>query len=244
MLRHTLLRSLVGFAAALGAMAGADAALLSRAHGLAVYDTARDITWLADANLAATNAFGVAGIFPGGYMDWNTAQSWIAAMNAATYLGTDNWRLPETAQPDPTCNGRTPYDSPAMYYGYYCKGSEMGHLFYQELGGLPQQDINVVHNANYNLLTNVPTYYTWSATRWSRPDRTRGAWAFDFGYGLQNRLGDTNSAFAWAVASGDVLPIPEPPTAALLALGLLVVATARQTARRQEGPARGPYIKR
>ena len=72
----------------------AQAALFSRAGGQAYYDDVLNITWLADANLANTNTFGVGGIFAGGYMNWNTAQSWIAAMNTAVYLSTSDWRLP------------------------------------------------------------------------------------------------------------------------------------------------------
>lgn len=39
----------------------AQATLLSRLSGAAYYDTVLDITWLADANLADSNAFGVGG---------------------------------------------------------------------------------------------------------------------------------------------------------------------------------------
>ncbi len=41
----------------------------------AVYDDDRNITWIVDANLAASNAFGVAGINANGTMNWNTANS-------------------------------------------------------------------------------------------------------------------------------------------------------------------------
>jgi hypothetical protein len=68
--------------------------VLSRAGGQAYYDDVLSITWLADANLADTNDFGVAGINANGTMSWNTAQSWIGAMSAANYLGTKTWRLP------------------------------------------------------------------------------------------------------------------------------------------------------
>ncbi len=54
-------------------------------HGGTVYDTDRDIYWLANANLAATETFGVAGIHADGRMTWYTAQDWIVGMN--TYDG-------------------------------------------------------------------------------------------------------------------------------------------------------------
>ncbi len=48
----------------------------------AVYDTDQNITWLANANLASSNTFGVGGISPAGDMNWHIANSWIDAMNA------------------------------------------------------------------------------------------------------------------------------------------------------------------
>lgn len=67
-----------------------------------VYDDVLDITWLADANLAASNTFGVSGISAGGprigSMSWYTAHNFVAAINAANagagYLGVSTWRLP------------------------------------------------------------------------------------------------------------------------------------------------------
>src|SRR5580692_4334162 len=75
------------------------AALLASPDGQTVYDTARDVTWLADANLPAAQSFGVSGINPDGSMGWTTAQEWVAAMNAANYLGTNKWALPATRLP-------------------------------------------------------------------------------------------------------------------------------------------------
>ena len=81
--------------------ATANAALLGRLPATpgrtdyqAYYDNVLNITWLANTNLAISNAFGVAGIHVNGTMSWNTAQSWIAAVNAANYLGNSDWRLP------------------------------------------------------------------------------------------------------------------------------------------------------
>jgi hypothetical protein len=80
----------------------AEAALQGRAPATpggtdyrAYYDTTTNLTWVADANLAATNTFGAAGICTdnitpchgAGTMTWDIAQTWIVAMNAAGYLG-------------------------------------------------------------------------------------------------------------------------------------------------------------
>jgi hypothetical protein len=75
------------------------AGLINQGNGL-IYDTVLDITWLQDANLAATNTFGVSGINADGTMDWLTAQQYVAAMNAAKYLGFSNWRLPKSLPVD------------------------------------------------------------------------------------------------------------------------------------------------
>jgi hypothetical protein len=90
----------------------AQAALIDRGGGL-IYDDVLNITWLQDANLAASNTFGLAyntdlGNHPNdsygpnyperinasGRMTWGAALHWIDAMNAADYQGYDDWRLP------------------------------------------------------------------------------------------------------------------------------------------------------
>lgn len=67
-----------------------------------VYDDVLNITWLANARLAETITFGLAGIGDLGQMDWSTAEAYVAAMNAfnsgAGYFGVSNWRQP-TVEP-------------------------------------------------------------------------------------------------------------------------------------------------
>ncbi len=74
----------------------ANANLVSALGGQVVNDTDLNITWLANANLADTQNFGVSGIDANGRMTWYTAQIWIGAMNTANYLGYNDWRLPTT----------------------------------------------------------------------------------------------------------------------------------------------------
>jgi len=87
----------------------AKAALFSRYGGKLVFDSDLNITWLADGNLAESNTFGVAGVDATGLMSWNAGepQAWIIAMNDANYLEQNNWRLPNTLQPDPSCSQQT-----------------------------------------------------------------------------------------------------------------------------------------
>ena len=89
---RTILLCLVLFSA------NANAGLIDRGSGL-IYDDVLDITWLQDANLAASNTFGLPvntslpshpsdqSSIPGfissdGLMNWSGALSWIDAMNA------------------------------------------------------------------------------------------------------------------------------------------------------------------
>ena len=107
------------------------AELQPRLGGAAVYDTDQNITWLSNANLAASNTFGTAGVNADDTMSWFAAANWITSMNAAKYLGFSTWRLPVMPTHDPTCSSQeTDFSS-----GFNCTGSEMGHLFYIALGG-------------------------------------------------------------------------------------------------------------
>jgi len=177
-------------------VATANAALISALGGQVVYDTDRNITW-ANANLATTNTFGVSGIGSGGFMSWNTAKSWIGAMNTANYLGYSDWRLPATLQPDATCAGKSGIAS----YGYNCTGSEMGHLFYSELGGAAGSSIQ--SSTNLSLFTNLKSYYYWSGTEYAAD--TINAWHFNFSNGFQYNGNKSNNMHALAVRPGQVV---------------------------------------
>lgn len=205
----------------------ASAALESRLNGQAVYDTDRNITWLANANLAATNTFGVSGIYTGGpgiegAMTWNTANLWVGAMNENDYLGFNDWRLPTTLVPDSTCT-----------YGFVCTGSEMGHLFYDELGGVPGISINTAHNASYDLFNNVQGQGYWSGTDLLPHFSSGDAWFFDFYDGTQKHDWKSMNAWGWAVRTGDVAAVPEPEAWGLMLTGVSLVGW---TARRRLSP--------
>jgi hypothetical protein len=52
------------------------------APGRTLYDPALNVTWLADADLAGKQTFGVRGIDKDGSMDYPTALTWVHALNA------------------------------------------------------------------------------------------------------------------------------------------------------------------
>jgi hypothetical protein len=108
------------------AVGNAHAALVDVGNGL-VNDTTQHLVWLKNANLAATETFGLVrntdlGTYPGdtspnpeqgrirddGGMNWPGAMLWIDAMNRQKYKGYDDWRLPAlTDTGNPGCDDAT-----------------------------------------------------------------------------------------------------------------------------------------
>jgi hypothetical protein len=178
----------------------------------AVYDADINVTWVSDASLGATMNFGVSGINSIGTMTWDTANEWIDAMNAASYLGFNDWRLPFTLQPDASCETQANYGSgfPLQGQGNGCTGSEMGHLFNDE--GISADEPGLFSNI-------ISTLY-WSSTELA-PDTSR-AWNFSFfGNGFQGANEKIYPVAAWAVRPGEVLAAPAPAAVWLFGSGLL-----------------------
>lgn len=202
---------------------GANAALESRLGGQAVYDTDLNITWLADANLAQSAVY-----TPDGLMTWSQAQSGIDILNSNDFFGYHDWRLPTTLQPDATCS----IQFPGISFGLNCTGSEMGHLFYNELGGVAHQSIATTHNENYSLFRNFQSdayYGYWSGTE--NAENTSEAWTYSFGVGGQVYFDKTYGHHALVVRTGDVAAVPVPAAAWLLGSGLLgLISVARRKA--------------
>jgi len=210
--------------------ASANAALIKRNDGL-IYDDVLNITWLKDANLASSTQFGVAPMFDGN-MSWGAAQDWIANMNAANYLGFSDWRLPTMLNTDSSC-----IDDGSGFYRYTCTSdtvdSELGHLFYNALGGMLYSDINALHNESYNLFHNIQSYKYWTESGalygWCGNGFCYSyAWYFDFYRGTHGQSFKANMAYVWPVRNGDVNLIMEPSTAILLTVGLILIYSARR----------------
>lgn len=239
------MKSLMAIAALSLLAASANAALLSRLGGQAYYDTVLDITWTADANLAASQTFGVAGISSDpatpGQMSWNTAQAWVTAMNAAGYLGVSNWRLPHMVDiNNDGCLNYLSFNGTDCGYNVVAVGpnaSEMASLFYQTLANLPFFDtsgtpqlpvLGIQHTGPFSNLGNTLYWYDLETVSNSpQPDlpTAENAWYFGMPSGGQRPTGKVTITpmTTWAVMDGDIAVVPVPAAAWLMAsaLGLL-----------------------
>ncbi|HXQ17901.1 MAG TPA: hypothetical protein VN814_25055 [Caulobacteraceae bacterium] len=133
--------------------------------GQVVYDATQGVYWLADANLASHTSvraqMNVSGIDPNGAMDFQTALAWVGALNAASYLGHNNWQLPVTPKTDSTCDDT---GSQGGSFGPGCQASALGNLFYVGLkasypdGVLPNFTV-----AAPRFFQNMALSYYWAA---------------------------------------------------------------------------------
>lgn len=211
------------------------------------YDTALNITWLANANLAATNTFGVAGISTSppngagetGRMTWDTAQLFIGAMNSSAYLGVTAWRLPNLVDigNDGCLNTFAFAGGTDCGYNTVSTGanaSEMSSMFYQSLANLaffdtsgfsPVPGYGLANSGPFSNLQDAGLYWYGQ----SLVTNTNNAWYFGMPSGGQrarakNGVGISALGPVWAVASGDVFAAVPVPAAAWLfgsALGVL-----------------------
>jgi hypothetical protein len=179
------------------------------ADGNFVYDPdpPGGVTWLADANLAATQSFGAqcvnndgtACINPDGSMSHDTALNWIAGMNSYAgkgyvgWLGQQSWVLPPTLDADPSCSD----------VDFGCTGSPFGVLFYSELGLLPGEPVVPTPVTDVGPFHDVQPYLYWScgepATNppcQAAPPAPGFEWSFSFGNGFEGTDLTANNLYA------------------------------------------------
>jgi len=200
----------------------------------AYYDTDLDITWLADANLAASNNFDVTLTRSDGKMTRSEATSWITAMNAfggTGYLGINAWRLPSMMDIDSDgCGSETSTTINGEDCGYYVDtaSAEMAHMFYLTLAdlaaftstgvdrGSPYTGVGVecatCNSGPFSNLKGEPYWYGESYRS------TQYRWYFNNHYGGQYASIDSKF-YAWAVADGAIGTAVVPVPAALLLFG-------------------------
>jgi len=241
-----LLTTSIALCIGLISASGANAALQSALGGQVVNDTDLNITWLANANLAATNTFGLATgvdlgpnagvtnygpsiIYSNGTMTWGGALKWIGAMNAANYLGHSDWRLPTTTDTGtPGCNYG--YSGTDCGYNVNTATSEMAHLYSNELGNKSYVDPSgtaaqpgwgSTNTGPFSNVSSLPTTAYWSGTEDAQ--NIYNAWYFNFYLGWQITDVKPLGLFALAVRPGQIAAVPEPETWAMLLVGVGLV---------------------
>lgn len=227
-MQNSMIKQASKMAALLGALAiagaaQADQAMLTKLDDKQVLDSGANLAWASDWNLAQTSGFDSDGL-----MTWSQSLAWIAKLNADNYAGHNNWRLPYTIT-STSSNAVMPFYIGGVlvqeYGGFHPAGSEMGHLFYEVLGGkflesiLTQTGDSQAEKDNLALFKNVQSDGYWSGTEY--PPHLNAVLYFHTNYGTQYLgLHEDNSMYALAVRPADVPAVPEPQTYAMLLAGL------------------------
>lgn len=184
---------------ATGLSGAAQAALHDRGGGL-IYDDVKKITWLADANYAKTSGYDA-----DGRMNWRDAGTWAANLvfhDSVRNVDYSDWRLPKTIN----------YGS-GPCVGGFCADGEMGFLFFGELAYY--SDLSLYP------FTNIQPDAYWYGDSYS--SNTNSAYYFHTHLGITYPQIKSTEFYAWAVRDGDVAPVPEADTWAMLLVGLGLV---------------------
>lgn len=197
-----------------GVFRPARAALILSPDGTTVYDTEKNITWLANVNLPAANRFTqpvcpTAGNQPcvnaSGSMRYTAAAAWVQAMNAANYLGHTNWQLPTTPSVDKTC----PFTGPhGESFGFTCMGSALGDLYYSGLGLKSPNTAVPIPAETAGPFSNFQPYLYWSG---SSGVQAAGNATFSFNTGFQGANTTPNYLYVLPMIPGK---LPGAPAAA------------------------------
>ncbi|MCQ8181476.1 DUF1566 domain-containing protein [Methylomonas sp. SURF-1] len=218
---------------AITAASGAQAQLFDRGGGL-IYDSALNVTWLADANYAKTSGFDA-----DGKMSWPHAMAWVAGLSYYDSLrgvSYDDWRLPRVTDLGQVgCDYA--YSGSDCGYNVATTSSELAHLFYGDFAnkafadsrGLQQPGYGLVDDPadsdDESLFRNIESYYYWTATPYQggAGNSQDSVWYLHTATGMQNYSSKGLQSYVWAVRDGDVAAVPDPDSYILFLSGLGLV---------------------
>ncbi|MBG0861127.1 MAG: hypothetical protein IQL11_16635 [Bacteroidales bacterium] len=180
--------------------------LIDRGSGL-IYDEDLNITWMQVANTPYYPQYCID--YPercrssSGLMTYEQAQAFIDWFNNVYVLpwpaGERNWRLPITpTAPDMSC-------SQEFNSGFGCILSELGHLYYVELGNLAGEGGLINRGPFLDIEIDFNYWTEWDFVSPGTSDRM----SFKFRNGLQIRSDINESHYVWLVHDGDVAPRTE-----------------------------------
>lgn len=159
--------------------------------------------------------------------NWATQNAWAAGLDSSLTYNIDSsaytvtwddtaWRLPSA--------GANPQE------GYNQTSSEMGDLFYNDLGLSASPPTTTDAQLNATNFDNLIAKWYWSGTGCAEPpDR---AWLFRMDTGNHVHRYRDITEYGLAVRSGDVSPVPLPGGIYLLGSGLIGLVSLR---RRKQG---------
>ncbi len=200
-----------------GITGSSNAALWDRGGGL-IYDDVLNITWLQDADYGAGSIYDDGSSITDGRMSWANAVAWadhLEYYDSVRDVNWTNWRLPAAYNRD----NSGPDEG-------YVSGSEMGYMYYENLGN---PEGGLINNTSFESggpggpivsFQNTQLHVYWSDTEYS-PNPIH-AWYFilytgEQGYFYKHSL----YSCAWAVRNGDVSAVPIPSAVLLLGSGLI-----------------------
>lgn len=190
--------------------------------GTLIYDPTLKVAFLANANLAATlsddSPYYVSGINPDGSMDPPTVVKFLAALNNPDhpYLGLTGWTIPMISADgvNPKCTIEPGNGNPD--YGYNCDGknSQLGELFYDQLGGTAGRSIAPGFNWYAWIFHHLESNYYWQCLPtltdppgYCKPGNSAGfPPSFSFLSGYQGLQSDPNELFVFLEVPGDAIP--------------------------------------